>query len=332
MQKHRFLLILSLHFVLLFVQCDKPPLPVRLGKVYVAGGEMINFYSDSAYAIAKLWIDGVPYDLPSNASWPQAEEVFVDKTDVYVAGSDYGDGDSRAVLWKNLRPIYLSKPGERGQAQSLFVSNKDVYVSGGVTRNGVYKAVIWKNGVEIFEVSEIMFIWSLFVYNNDVYATGFHKVNGIDYPAIYKNGQPQVLQVPPNYEFSEVLCVYVHKGTVYAAGYVSGLVNSAAVIWINGKYTELEGPGNVWATGVTVSATNDVYVTGMQNGGCVTWKNGKVLYTDKGFSSTGASIATSGKDVYVAAHGNDAILWKNNTPQVLPVKKGIGYAYSVFVK
>jgi hypothetical protein len=332
MQKHLYLFISILIVCILFLHCDKPPLPVRFGKVYVAGGELINFDTDSAYAIAKLWVDGKPFDLPSNTSWPQAEEVFVDKTDVYVAGSDYGDGDSRAVLWKNLRPVYLSRDGERGQGHSLFVANKDVYVSGSIYRNGAFNAVIWKNGVIVFSIPEIMHIWSLFVYNNDLYATGFHKVNGVDYPAIYKNGQPQVLQVPPNYESSEVLCVYVHKGIVYAAGYVSATINSAAVIWINGKYTELEGSGNVWATGVTVSATNDVYVTGMQNSTCVTWKNGKVLYTDKGFSSTGASIATSGKDVYVAAHGNEAILFKNNMPQVLPVKKGIGYAYSVFVK
>lgn len=307
-------------------------MPVRLGKVYVAGGEMINFYTDSAYAIAKLWIDGVPYDLPSDAPWPQPEEVFVEKTDVYVAGSEYGYGDSRAVLWKNMRPVYLSKDGEGGQAHSLYVSNKDVYVSGSVTRNGTFNAVIWKNGVELFQISDTTFLWSLFVYNNDLYATGAHKVNGIRYPAIYKNGQPQLLELPTNYLDGEVLCVYVHKGIVYAAGYVSMPLKNEAALWINGKYTELEGPGNVWATGVTVSATNDVFVTGMQNAGCATWKNGKILYTENQFSSTGASITTSGKDVYVASHGNEAILWKNNIPNVLPVKKGIGYAYSVFVR
>lgn len=332
MQKYLYRFSTILLVCILFLQCEKPSLPVRLGKVYVAGGEMINFYTDSAYAIAKLWVDGVPYDLPSDASWPQPEEVFVDKTDVYVAGSEYGGGDSRAVLWKNMRPIFLSKDGEHGQGHSLFVANKDVYVSGSVHRNGVYNAVIWKNGVVIFSIPEVMYIWSLFVYNNDLYATGTHKINGISYPAIYKNGQPQVLQVPANFEYGEVSCVYVHKGIVYAAGYVSMPLKNEAVLWIDGKYTELEGPGNVWATGVTVSATNDVYVTGMQNAGCATWKNGKILYTENQYTSTGASIATSGKDVYVASHGNEAILWKNNIPNVLPVKTGIGYAHSVFVR
>lgn len=332
MQKHLHLFKSTLIVCVLFLHCDKPPLPVRLGKVYVAGGEMINFGTDSAYSIAKLWVDGVAYDLPSEAPYPQPEEVFVDKTDVYVAGSNYGGGDSRAVLWKNMRPIFLSKDGEHGQAHSLFVANKDVYVSGSVYRNGVNNVVIWKNGVIIFANPEIMYIWSLFVYNNDLYAASSHIVNGINYPAIYKNGQPQLLQIPPNADSWEVLCVYVHKGNVYAAGTVSTPLKSAAVLWVNGKYSELEGTGNDWAAGVTVSATNDVFVTGTQNGAWATWKNGKILYTDNRFYSMGASIATSGKDVYVASHGNEAILWKNNIPKILPVKKGIGFAYSVYVK
>lgn len=90
---------------------------------------------------------------------------------------------------------------------------------------------------------------------------------------------------------------------------------------------------NVIASGVTVTPQNDVYVTGSANNRCIVWKNGSLLY-DGGinYATWANSIAVSGKDVYVAGSGNEAVLWKNNIPQVLPVKKGIGYAFSIFVK
>jgi hypothetical protein len=278
-----------------------------------------------------LWVDGKPFDLPSDARFSQAEEVFVENTDVYVAGSDYDNGTSKAVLWKNMRPIYLSKEGENGQAHSVFVSNKDVYVSGSIYRNGELKVVVWKNGVEILAKYPTNYHWGLFVSNNDLYASGSHLVNGVDYPAILKNNEPQVLDVPDTYQSGEVLSVYVSKGKVYAAGYiVHRFGGSTAALWVDGKYTKLEtGTLNVWALNLAVSASNDVYVTGSANSNFVTWKNGTLLYAGADLYAGGSAIAVSGKDVYVI---RGSTLWKNNIPQLLPSNAEVTYTHSVFVR
>jgi len=67
------------------------------GNIYVAGSEW-----NSGKYVAKLWINGIGKDLSDGTVDCFATSVFVFDEDVYVAGVEGSNNDSRrALLWKN---------------------------------------------------------------------------------------------------------------------------------------------------------------------------------------------------------------------------------------
>lgn len=304
---------------------------------------MGNYETDSAYSIAKLWVDGQPYDLPSATHMAQAEDVFVSKNVVYVVGSEYGaDGSARAVLWRNRQPVYLSAGDVEGQAFGVSVDRGDVYVSGWICKNGTCKSVVWKNGVETLLPNSLSYPGEIVVIGGKQYVIVTKATDSISMPAILHGGELQILETLPRTEGATASSVFVKGNDIYASGslYVPGLTNVAA-LWKNGKLTVLaKGNWQTEANAVAVSAQNDVYVTGCINQRFAVWKNNQLFYKDGADYGAGKDIAISGKDVYIAGNGdlsvkgkyNVPLLWKNTVVQELPTRSNLGIANAVFVK
>lgn len=122
--------------------------------IYVAGTST----QSASVTKATLWANGVPTDLTpagvqSNGSTAAAaSSVFVQNSNVYVAGFSHEGFIKRAKLWVNGVGTTLSSGQNQAFATSVFVDNSaNVYV-GGVEQNTSYAnipnvGVIWKNGV-----------------------------------------------------------------------------------------------------------------------------------------------------------------------------------------
>jgi hypothetical protein len=148
---------------------------------------------------AVIWKNGVPSVLSTgNVSLAYAWSVFVNGTDVYVAGTmGIANDYIKAVYWKNGVVTNLSTYA--GNAFSIFVFNSDVYVSGtaetgsggiGGSSNSVTK--YWKNGVSntVSQFSGLYGANSIFVNNNEIYMVACEYNN---YPfslngRLWKNG------------------------------------------------------------------------------------------------------------------------------------------------
>lgn len=345
MLKHPLRLFVFIGSCLFFLQCQKDPPLGLIGRVFVAGVEMGNYATDSAYSIAKLWVDGQPYDLPSATRMAQAEDVFVSKNVVYVVGSEYGNnGTARAVLWRNRQPLYLSAPDVEGQAFGVYVDRGDVYVTGLICKNFVCRTVVWKNGVETLLSDDLSYPWEIVVSGGRQYVAINKIVGTLLMPAIMQGSQLLMLETLPQTEAGEASSVFVKGNDVYASGifHPSGVGNVAA-LWKNGKLTVLAtGNHHTAANAVTVSAQNDVWVTGCINQYFAVWKNNQLYYKGVGDYGAGNEIAILGKDVYIAGNGdvsakgkyNVPLLWKNNVARELPTnqKSQYGIANAVFVK
>jgi len=278
--------------------------------VYVVG------YKSDDYWVAKLWKNGVEYNLCNNGI---ARSVYVAGNDVYVAGSDF----KGAAVWKN--GVVQNLGGD--EASSIFVSRGNIYVAG---TDGYYPQVriakLWVNGLEQKLTGGIYYSEanSVFVSGNDIYVAG--SVDG--YAVLWKNGIAQILGG------GEANSVFVSGSDVYIVG-GSGL---GLLLWKNGIKQNL---GQGWAKSVYVSG-NDVYIAGYywsesQNSDIATlWKNGIPQYLGLGLAN---SVFVSKGNVYVAGgnystvHGTEvATIWENGKAQHLTGSSYWGAeAFSVFV-
>ena len=262
--------------------------------IYVAG---------VAYGGAKVWKNGQPYNSFTPSTNSTANSIFLNGTDVYVAGA-FKTGASfifTPKLWKNniLFPMITSNQND-SYANSVFVSGADVYVAGSENNT----AVFWKNGVETY-LANInpsnfgSFAFSIFIYGTDVYIAGIEG-NGVNNVAkFWKNGIGSNLSDGTYSAYAK--SVFVSNGDVYVAGYEknqSGFY--VAKFWKNGIVTSVtNGVTNAYATGIFVKGT-DVYVCG------------------KEINSSGMSVAK---------------FWKNSLPTNLTFGAHVDeQANSIFVK
>ena len=120
--------------------------------VYVAG-----YYNNGTQDRAVLWVlePGVTMPVPTELSLPagvstgtdaRANDVFVDGTDVYVAGF-YGDrGAKRATVWRNGVPTTLSAIGQNAEATSVQVADGVVYAAGTLLDGQSGTPILWRDG------------------------------------------------------------------------------------------------------------------------------------------------------------------------------------------
>ncbi|HLP39506.1 hypothetical protein [Lacibacter sp.] len=332
MRMFRTYLLCLFTIAIVLVQCDKPPIIPRKN-VYVTGMEFHYYGTDSAYTIAKLWVNGVATDLSRKPDMAEPRSIAVSGKDVYVAGTTYSfTKPSRATLWKNKVATYLG--GDDSQAFSVSISGKDVYVSGSIFINGKIFGVVWKNGVVYYQSDDYLFFWNIFASNKDLFSTGSIFVNGKWEQTVFKNQQPLYQSLSP--KTSELTSVFVSGNDVYTTGVSDDyVVGNFAYVWKNGVPTRLSTT-SASANDVFVSG-KDVYVTGFSTGGCSLWKNGQLLPMEHSISSEGYSVFVSGKDAYVAGtafieannYSEVPALWKNGKLTLLPINSKTGFATSV---
>lgn len=108
------------------------------GNVYVVGlqGYYINF---NQYVQLKGASQGI-----------STISMYLDGSDIYVAGATDTASSRYAAYWKNGVMVALSNyPGTTSSAATgVVVAGSDVYVAGSGIVNGVYLGMYWKNGVE----------------------------------------------------------------------------------------------------------------------------------------------------------------------------------------
>ena len=151
--------------------------------VYATGSHSVGTGDGYINVRAAYWKSGKETLLSSTVHSSEALAIFVDGTDIYVAGCESSQSKKGSYLegfvatyWKNGNAIYLTDKKRNNFATSIFVSNGDVYVAGyerkNETRNEVAK--YWKNGTEIQLTDGLGYSRanSIFVKGNDVYVAG----------------------------------------------------------------------------------------------------------------------------------------------------------------
>jgi len=247
------------------------------------------------------------------------------EADVYVAG--FIGAQSQAAYWINGSLITLTQPGSNAFARSIAVNDNGVYVAGSMQGASGLNAILWFNGATtvLSDPSVNADAMSIAVSGSDVYVAGWQYDDALGHQqALYwKNGTATLLNggVTAN-------SIVVSGSDVYVAGQTLGGV---AAYWKNGTMTTL--PEGNTANAITVVGP-DVYVAGKSAVGSVLyWKNGAVTQLTDGPSNATAAgvtgIAVLGGNVYVAGgmpNGDAGLvptLWKNTTPQMLPVPSNL---------
>jgi len=182
----------------------------------------------------------------------------------------------------------------------------------------------------------------------DVYFIGFSLEGNTGIPRYYRNNKPFPLELSTGVQVNPT-DIAVASGDVYVIGTENRGQTDAdyatkALIWKNGKRSELRTPETIYeeATSVFVSG-EDVYVAGSyvptdgEKKIGVVWKNGDpFIVTDGKEITTFADVFVLGDDVYTAGHENvqGGIIskyWKNGKAVTLSTTDVTTYAKSMVV-
>jgi hypothetical protein len=121
---------------------------VKGSDVYVAG----NINSPAGNR-AVYWKNGkAVISVAGNITDATGNSIYVDGTDVYVAGSAYYAPDTIpkpyvATYWKNGKSVMVGDPTKYTTASFITVHNSDVYILGTLTVDNQDSPIYWKNGV-----------------------------------------------------------------------------------------------------------------------------------------------------------------------------------------
>jgi hypothetical protein len=267
------------------------------------------YYRNGARTILEMSYEGYNYETVASA-------IFVDGTDVYIAGYEWFDdgsdlGDVAPRLWKNGSQQYLESNEEDGWgewcfADSVRVHNGDVYV-GGFTDivDGYDRAVIWKNGVEhIIMGQEYIGGWEVDGWQIQDFGVA---PNGILYVLCYNNqanhwgiGPYSVWEVQPDLEMWTKVFEQFDTSTtlgmdiphIFVEGtdwYIAGSIDYDGYYWKNGgEPVVLAHASDQWYVELDdiFVLDGDVYIAGCSAAAAshqlmsiLVWKNGE-LTTD----------------------------------------------------
>ncbi|KAA9034442.1 hypothetical protein FW778_22440 [Ginsengibacter hankyongi] len=307
-------------------------IPGSSHNVYIAGYTI----SQTGSYTATYWKNDSPVNLPNSqgsGAYPQANAIFTNGSDIYVAGSNRGNG----LFWKNqaLQPILNAV---NLNPKSIFITGGDVYVAGDSVHdypsNLNSYGTFWKNNVPVY-LPTCNLSTGITVSGNDVYISG----SGAGKAAYWKNGNPvylTALGANTGYAFG----IAVSGQDVYVTGdTATSYTGLESVYWKNGIAMHLEN--GIHASGIAIAENGDVYVSGQStvnfNSRATYWKNGKSIILSNAPSDAKA-IALSGEDVYVVGDTvapfqiPTAVYWKNGVMKALTQGTVSSSATSIFIE
>jgi hypothetical protein len=229
--------------------------------------------------------------------------------DVYVVGNVQTQigSNSKAVLWINDVPTFLTDGTHQANAGAVTLSGSDVYVVG-YESNGTHNiAKYWKNGNEVIlsDGSNDAQAQSIYIEGNDVYVAGYESNGTHNIAKYWKNGTPHDLTDGTNEGYTTSIFVLNNHIFVLTVEYDG--TNFIAKVWKDGSSTTLNGTyTNVSATSIYVSGS-DVYIAGnimeFNNWRAVLWKNGVISKIFNGtLSSWAASVNVYSNSVYIGGY------------------------------
>ena len=288
-----------------------------LNNTYAVGHEM----QDNIVTVATLWTNGVAQKLTDGTNDASAYSVFVDGTDIYVAGQENNGSSYVATLWVNGVPQQLTDGTNDARAQSVYVADGNVYV-GGFESNGTHNvATVWVNGVpqQLTDGTNDAGVNTIHITGSDIYAGGYESNGTFGVATIWKNGTAQ--QLTDGTGNARILKLEVVGGDVYASGFEYNGNYNVASLWKNGQKNELGSGTSISFANALYIHEGTEYVAGLENNGSVNvafiWTNGTPTeLTDGTFSATATSISVVDGNIYVAGYESNGSkfvgkIWKN---------------------
>jgi hypothetical protein len=186
--------------------------------VYAAGNHNIGTGDGFINSRAAYWKGGKEILLSDTEHNSDATSIFVNETDIYVAGCESSQSKTGGYLegyvatyWKNGKAIYMTDKNRYNFATSIYVSNGDVYVAGygsdKETNNETAK--YWKNGneIQLTDGKGYSRANSIFVNGNDVYVAG--EINP-------ETADPDILKLAFSETGANKIAVYWKNGKLIA--------------------------------------------------------------------------------------------------------------------
>lgn len=285
---------------------------------------------------AILWKNGAANKLTASSSRTYASSVYVNGSDIYVAGygTDQNNGNGVAIIWKNGVATTLTADNPDAQAVSVYASSGTVYAAGYTTvkyqnnqdypNNGIltyHAATIWVNGTPtilsdgnkaFFDNNGIIQhgqntnrdsgATGIYANGSDIYVSGWEdygaygQINAI----LWKNKNKLILYNPigGNYTSNQPVDGFLGK-------FFTG--DTTYVIAPNFSLSSINNASSVFASNGVVYTAG--YVTqGAQNGGiqvnaphrATVWTNGiEKALGDSSLFANPNSIYVSGGNVYI---------------------------------
>jgi hypothetical protein len=320
--------------------------------IYLAGGAYVNG-TNKENARAIYWRNGEAVVLSNIRS--HAEDIFVQGSDVYVAGYEYPNSQyTQAFYWKNGEKVILSSAV--GSTRQVIAQGNDVHVIGYTYHpdsDRKHRLMYWKNGIgselQVTDTRPDAFAWihEMAIYNGDIYIIGEERViassTQIYYAGLFwKNGVLQSIQKPlniyPNIPMG-YKSISIDSGQVYIAGqYYDNNRILKTIIWKNGSIRSVS-PSPLNRAPIHFVVENDiVHLISFEQG--YHYRKNDVKIWSIRHPSEMRDITISGQDVFIAGKSGQTFqttvptYWVNGVENKIRLGSNysIGYAQSIFVK
>lgn len=263
--------------------------------------------------------------------------------DVYVAGSEGVNNNSKVLYWKNGQSFSLPSPTHEFAyigATGIAVSGGDVHVIGsGYLKSGIQGfGTYWKNGViaNVLPGNIPVSFDDITVVGDDVYIAGaVYDPFSIHLPAYWKNG---ISVIGNETALGTMTGISVSGGDVHTCGFTQNQIGPVAKYWRNGTEINLSNSKNITNAVAIAASGNDVHIVGFELAPGTSrfipkyWKNGVENNLDDGGNSALArDIAIDGGDVYIVGieyvnQVGKAVIWKNGVKSSLNGRDALSVA------
>jgi hypothetical protein len=246
--------------------------------------------------------------------------------DFYAVGGGYAaGGNTRAILWKNGEPTYLTDGINQAYAYSVCVDQGNTYVVG--DENG--EARYWKNGIaQDLGTETANYFTKIQVTNNKVYILG---VAGSQVK-LWENGVPTIIT-----GFTGMGSYPCDFKVVGDDKYVLIHYNNTVNLWKNGVNTLLSDALIPHTAKDLCVVGSDVYVLAEEYDVSIKkikyWKNGVANYINNPSNNVyAAHIDVNNNNVFIGGKfDNKAYYWKNGEANLVGSLTGNSYNYGIQV-